>query len=164
MCDESFDTKEACGHHTRTTHQGAAANQNSSPEKKNTDKTHSPSKDKSKTSISEIERKRKAEQDLKPSEAKKRKRLASESELLQLSLASFSDEEILAKLLERNATFVCKCGIIFRDQALFSLHRGTHSSKNPFECSFCGYVAPNWYDFMSHFYFHSSEKKNGKAS
>ena len=73
-----------------------------------------------------------------------------------LTIDDFSSEEILAKLLERKATFVCKCGIIFRDQTLFYLHRGTHSSQDPYKCSFCGHLASDWYDFNSHQYFHTN--------
>ena len=141
LCDMTFSSKEDCREHTRSTHRMVPAMNIPPPHGHNSEHDSGQASDTTSESL----------------EAPPSKRLREEP-----SLGDYTDEEILAKLLERNATFVCKCGIIFRDQTLFYLHRGTHSSKNPYECSFCGHVASDWYDFTSHFYFHS--KKDNAAN
>ncbi len=70
------------------------------------------------------------------------------------SLSKFTDEQILAKLVERSAAFVCLCGVIFKDQTLYYLHRGCHNTNDPKKCSLCGYSAKDWNDFHTHFLVH----------
>ena len=72
-------------------------------------------------------------------------------------LSKFSDEEILAKLAERGAAYVCVCGVIFKDKSLYFLHLGCHNNNNPQKCSFCGFAATDWYDFHSHFTTHKGD-------
>jgi len=69
-------------------------------------------------------------------------------------LDNFSDEQILTNLSQRQMAFVCTCGAVFRDRALFYMHRSCHATGDSQKCSFCGYVAPNWFDFQAHFFDH----------
>ena len=70
------------------------------------------------------------------------------------ALSNFTDEQILAKLVERGEAFECKCRVIFKDKTLYYLHRGCHNTNDFKKCSFCGYVANDWYDFHTHFLVH----------
>lgn len=76
-------------------------------------------------------------------------------------LSQFTNEQILANLSQRQAAFVCTCGAVFRNRALFYMHRSCHAPANPHQCSFCGYVAANWYSFQAHFFQH--KPKTGVA-
>jgi len=79
----------------------------------------------------------------------------SDEHLMHL-LTNFSDEQILTNLSQRQAVYVCTCGAVFRDRALFYMHRSCHATGDSQKCSFCGYVAPNWFDFQAHFFDHKS--------
>jgi len=83
----------------------------------------------------------------------------SEAHLMHL-LTNFSDEQILTNLSQRQAVFVCTCGAVFRDRALFYMHRSCHATGDCRKCSFCGYVAPNWFDFQAHFFNHKQTTDN----
>lgn len=73
-------------------------------------------------------------------------------------LSKFTDAQIISKLVEKGAIFQCICGMIFKEQTLYFLHRGCHNSEDPKKCSFCDFKAQDWYDFTTHFFIH--KKKN----
>ncbi|XP_071941409.1 uncharacterized protein [Antedon mediterranea] len=47
--------------------------------------------------------------------------------------------------------FLCPhCKIIFPDNLLFVIHRGSHGFNDPFQCNMCGYKAIDKYEFTTH--------------
>ncbi|XP_022104555.1 zinc finger protein Pegasus-like isoform X2 [Acanthaster planci] len=42
------------------------------------------------------------------------------------------------------------CNIVFPDNVLFTIHRGAHGFRSPFECNFCGKDCGNKHEFASH--------------
>ena len=54
----------------------------------------------------------------------------------------------------RKKLYKCVCGILFKDQTTYYLHKSSHSSENPKKCSFCAFIAQDWYSFMTHFFSH----------
>lgn len=72
------------------------------------------------------------------------------------ALSRFSDEEILLELSQRQAAFVCACGMVFQDRALYYMHRSCHNPTDPMKCAFCGFVAVDWLMFHRHFLKHSN--------
>ena len=87
------------------------------------------------------------------------------SEETQRILDQYSDEQILEELVARREVFVCVCGTVFREQALYFLHRGVHNTNNPKKCATCDYTARDWYDFTSHLFVHNniSDSKNAPS-
>ena len=70
------------------------------------------------------------------------------------TLSKLTDEQIMAALVERCAAFVCQCGLIFSQQSMYNSHKEWHGTKQPKQCSHCGYTATNWNQFMHHIFTH----------
>ena len=79
------------------------------------------------------------------------------SERTKQILDGYSDEAILEELVKRREAFLCVCGTVFRDQALYFLHRGIHNTNNPRKCATCDFQARDWYHFMSHLFVHKQK-------
>ena len=68
----------------------------------------------------------------------------------------FSGSQIADELVRRGALIKCDCGILFRDQPMYYLHKSQHNEKNPLACSNekCNFVASDYKEFMVHFFKH----------
>lgn len=74
-------------------------------------------------------------------------------------LSKFTDEEILLELSQRQNLFVCACGMVFQDRALYYLHRSCHNPVQPNKCAVCGFESDDWLAFHAHFFQHSSNSQ-----
>ena len=53
--------------------------------------------------------------------------------------------------MEELPAYVCvHCCCIFLDHVMFSIHAGCHGYRDPFECTVCGHIAADRYQFISH--------------
>lgn len=54
--------------------------------------------------------------------------------------------------MEELQAYVCvHCRCIFLDHVMYSLHVGCHGYRDPFECTVCGHLATDRFQFISHF-------------
>lgn len=75
------------------------------------------------------------------------------------TLSKFTDEEILSELSQRQKLFVCACGMVFEDRALYYLHRSCHNPVQPNKCAVCGFESNDWLAFHAHFFQHSNDSQ-----
>ena len=73
-------------------------------------------------------------------------------EPMEVTVDSFSSNELLEELKGPRNMQECRCGMLFKDQPLYYLHRPAHDAQNPKKCGHCGEVSKEWSEFLSHLY------------
>ena len=70
----------------------------------------------------------------------------------RVSLVDFTAEDLLRHLLSRDDVFRCDfCCVVFRDAAMYHLHRSMHDKRDVRCCGLCGKLLADKYDFTAHF-------------
>lgn len=79
----------------------------------------------------------------------KRRKISSE---LATKIARSDVSTILKIMVQQNRLFCCEhCDLYFPTYSTYILHRGCHSSANPWQCHFCEEMMEDKFDFLAHF-------------
>ena len=53
--------------------------------------------------------------------------------------------------MEELSAYVCPhCRCVFLDHVMYAIHAGCHGYRDPYECTVCGHLAADRFQFMSH--------------